>query len=65
MGAILGPVALVAGKAALSIFMALVNEDTFKDLFLWLVDKGVASTKNTWDDELAAKIHAAVDKAGK
>ncbi len=39
-------------KTGMSLLMSLASEMALKELFFWMAEKLVASTKTTYDDEL-------------
>ncbi len=40
------------GKVGMSLLMSLASEMALKELFFWMAEKLVKSTKTTYDDEL-------------
>lgn len=42
----------LVGKVGMSLLMSLASEMALKELFFWMAEKLVSSTKTTYDDEL-------------
>jgi len=65
MAAIWTALLMAAGKSLASMLFSLATKEFFTNFFLWAAEKGVKSTKTTWDDELFKDVKAAVEKANK
>ena len=49
------------GKLLLDILLSKAAQEVYEDIALHLLDKGVKSTKTTWDDDMANIIKENID----